>query len=346
MDETVVPIATDPPGTRVSYGQNAEDVRLWRAFDGIERGFYVEVGGWDPEVDSISRSFYGRGWRGIVLEPVEELAARYRAARPRDEVITAMAGDRAGTSSFHAFLQSGLSTSVPAYWERHEAEGELGEERSVAVVTLDDVLSSQGADDIEFMVIDVEGAEAAVLRGLDLHRFRPKVLIVEATRPRSHSLSHEEWEPGVLSAGYQLAAFDGINRFYVVAEAEHLVAFLKDPPNALDGFEWRHADVLAREVERLTTGLQESLAQAEALKVERGALLAHIEALTGDRDGWARCSQLLEVERDALATEVGAWMGRAQAAEQQREAAQEQLAAVLASRSWRVTAPLRKLTSR
>ena len=75
--------------TFVSHAQNGEDVVLWRALGHVRDGRYVDVGAADPEVDSVTKAFVDRGWRGIDIEPVPELAQRLREARPDNEVIEA-----------------------------------------------------------------------------------------------------------------------------------------------------------------------------------------------------------------------------------------------------------------
>jgi hypothetical protein len=55
----------------ISYAQNFEDVMLWRALKGLKKGFYIDVGAHDPEVDSVTKAFYDRGWCGINIEPAE-----------------------------------------------------------------------------------------------------------------------------------------------------------------------------------------------------------------------------------------------------------------------------------
>jgi hypothetical protein len=42
--------------TFVSYAQNYEDVMLYRALKGVERGFYIDVGAMDPIVDSVTKA--------------------------------------------------------------------------------------------------------------------------------------------------------------------------------------------------------------------------------------------------------------------------------------------------
>src|SRR5215470_12416094 len=52
----------------ISYAQNYEDVMLWRALKHIDQGFYIDVGANDPDIDSVTKAFYERGWRGINVE--------------------------------------------------------------------------------------------------------------------------------------------------------------------------------------------------------------------------------------------------------------------------------------
>ena len=53
----------------VSYAQNFEDVILWRALHDVTPGFYIDIGANSPTIDSVTKAFYERGWRGINVEP-------------------------------------------------------------------------------------------------------------------------------------------------------------------------------------------------------------------------------------------------------------------------------------
>ncbi len=70
--------------TFISYAQNFEDVMLFRALEGIKKGFYIDVGAQDPVLDSVTKAFYERGWRGINVEPVEQWFKKLVADRPED----------------------------------------------------------------------------------------------------------------------------------------------------------------------------------------------------------------------------------------------------------------------
>jgi len=228
-----------PEEPLVSYAQNGEDVVLWRVLGHVEDGVYVDVGGWDPDEDSVTRLFYERGWRGIDIEPVPDFAAKFRRRRPHNEVVEAVITDQ-GTDEvvLHRFGTSGLSTVKDELAERHVEAGLAGEDIAVPARRLDDVLggSSLVGDTIHFLKIDVEGAEAQVVRSVDLQRWRPWVLVIEATEPNSVASSHEEWEPLVLAAGYTFALFDGLSRFYVSPDHPELLERASYPACTLDGY--------------------------------------------------------------------------------------------------------------
>jgi FkbM family methyltransferase len=220
----------------VSYAQNYEDVILWRAFRDLERGFYVDVGAADPEELSVTQAFYERGWSGINVEPLDEYFEKLMLARPRDRNLKVVVGREAGRRTLHVIAGTGLSTLDPRIAAQHQAAGWQTHEIVVPVVTLGKILEDCALPTIHFLKIDVEGAEAEVLEGLNLNRARPWIIVVEATKPFSTVSSRDEWEHLVTDHGYSFAYFDGLNCFYVADEFRELKERLAVPPNVFDDF--------------------------------------------------------------------------------------------------------------
>jgi FkbM family methyltransferase len=229
----------------ISYAQNYEDVILWRALRDLERGFYVDVGAADPEELSVTRAFYERGWSGINLEPLDEYFVKLALARPRDTNLKVAAGRETGQRTLHAVDGTGLSTMDPKIAAQHRVDGWHPREIVVPVVTLEKIFKEWAPPTIHFLKIDVEGAEAEVLEGLNLDLARPWIIVVEATKPFSRASTHAEWERLVTGHGYSFAYFDGLNRFYVADEFPQLKERLTVPPNIFDDFirwpEWSNA---------------------------------------------------------------------------------------------------------
>lgn len=299
-----------------SYAQNGEDVVLWRALGSVPRGRYVEVGANDPSIDSISRAFYDAGWRGLCIEPVAALAERYRAERPGDTVVEAAITDAdTDTVVLHQIDGTGLSTLDEAVVVGHQQSGLQVHDVKVPAKRLDAVLDEAGWSglDIHFMVVDVEGAEASALASLDLTTWRPWVLVIESTRPRTTEPTQHEWEHLVLGAGYQFSLFDGLSRFYVADEHVALLGPLLSYPACVHDNYTDH----------------------------------HYRSLEADRDAVAQDNVRLRRQVESLVSAVVRWRRAAwEAAVAEPPApvddwAKQELEATRATLSWRITKPLR-----
>lgn len=297
----------------ISYAQNFEDVMLWRALKHVENGFYIDVGANDPTLYSVTRAFYDAGWSGINLEPVAIFFNRLQEQRPRDKNLRVGVGSTAGSFPFYDIPDSGLATSDASVAEKHRQNGWNVVTIDVPVLPLTQICQEHVSGDIHFLKIDVEGAEKEVLSGMDFQRWRPWILVVEATAPMSQDTVHHIWEPLVLDAGYEFVYFDGLNRYYVAQEHAELKNAFAIPPNVFDGF------VLNVDQESKLRATEADIRAAQSRTREQEANAARAEAELRESNAvW----HLQEMTARALQTE-------------------QQLAAVYASSSWRVTRPIR-----
>ena len=211
----------------LSYAQNLEDYHLSLAFAGQPTGTYIDIGGGHPVAGSVSFWFYERGWQGIVVEPQEPLAALHRQVRPRDTVVSGIVSAQSGSATlFVVDRLHALTTTIEAYADNAKNYGADVASVTVPAVTLAELCASHGIETIDFLKIDVEGAEADVIAGGDWRRYRPKVVVVEAIKPLSEEPAWDAWEGMLLAQGYKLALFDTLNRFYVADEHPDILARL------------------------------------------------------------------------------------------------------------------------
>jgi len=210
----------------LSYSQNLEDYHLSLAFAGQTTGTYIDVGAGHPIADNVSFWFYERGWHGIVVEPQPELAALYQRLRPRDLVVRGLVGRHCGEIDFHVVDRlHGLSTTVEELAQKAKAFGVDYQTVRMPVTTLAKLCEDHELDAIDFLKIDVEGAEGDVLFGGDWKRFRPKVIVAEAVTVGSEP-AWQGWEPFLLAQGYHFVLDDTLNRFYVAQEQREIMARL------------------------------------------------------------------------------------------------------------------------
>lgn len=344
--------------TTISYAQNYEDVILLRALRGVERGFYVDVGAQDPIHGSVTKAFYEKGWRGINVEPVKRWFDAVTNDRPEDVNLQVVVSETVGDLEFFEVPETGLSSLDKAVADRHVEQGHIVQAYSIGSRSLDDILDEYAPGDIHFLKIDVEGAEEGVLKSISLDKYRPWILVIEATEPNSQIPNYEQWESRVLANGYDMVYEDGLNRFYLAHERADLVPAFRLPPNYFDFFvpysEWwarAELEVRARKLEAKAQVIAEREQELRTRIDERDAKAREVDALTAQLRATSDSLLRLQQEHEELGRRVQYWadalaksdaeVERLKRVQLELAAAKTQLAHMEQSHSWRITAPLR-----
>ncbi len=186
------------------------DAILSRMMGPSHRGHYVDIGAAHPTVLSHTYVLYQSGWRGVNVEPRHSRFRLFQELRPEDTNLHSAVGTKRGKLEFQEHGLAGLPKSEAAT-----------EQRMVEVLTGDDVLA-KATGPVDLLVVHAGGAEEEVLRSMDLRRYAPRVVIVDAMRSVRMGTpgpwatpGHERWESLLLPSGYRLAYSNGIDRFYV-----------------------------------------------------------------------------------------------------------------------------------
>jgi FkbM family methyltransferase len=322
----------------ISYAQNFEDIMLWRALKHVDGGFYIDVGANDPNVESVTRLFYEHGWTGINIEPVEQWFDKLEKARIRDINLKLAVGASSGEITLYDVPDTGLSTIDKATAERHERDkGYKKCAFRTEIRTLTEICESYCRSEIHFLKIDVELAELQVIQGMNFEKYRPWIVVVEATLPNLQTEDYTAWEPLLLESDYRLVYRDGLNRFYVSNEKyEELRGCFENPPNVFDEF------VLDDVVNaRLDAEKAEKKASIESEKV-----LSLFDELSNTRKDLATERELTNQLRESN-NQLEEW--NHQLRESIRllqlldETKSNELSVLRKSLSWRITSPLRLL---
>ena len=164
-----------------------EDVTIWKKYFGGTTldGFFLELGAFDGVAESNTR-FFERclGWNGLLIEANPIPFQKLRTSRPRaTRLLLAPTCSTETTISFNPTPFTNAKTeSIRA---RHGKK--TPKAVSVHCGPMQAYLSALNIKQIDFMSLDVEGSELAVLQTIDFDKVKIQVLMVE---------SKNEYNPG------------------------------------------------------------------------------------------------------------------------------------------------------
>jgi len=202
------------------FSQLGEDYLLWHFFDLRRTGFFLDIGAHDGVTASNTKFFEDQGWDGICVEPISAQFAECQRHRRRVVCAACVAG--ADTEVEMRTEESGLLSGVApdeTYAARiYEKLGKRAPEfRTLKVPALRAAALLQADDPpIDFASIDVEGTEIDVLKGLDLTKNRPRVLLIEANT----AAEREKLDAFLALHGYFLGRSIHFDHFYVRSRAD------------------------------------------------------------------------------------------------------------------------------
>ncbi len=181
---------------------------LRRMFESRGAGFYVDVGAHHPRRYSNTNYFYKRGWRGINIEPNPDALRIFESDRRRDTNVQLGVSDGSGLLRYHVFDEPALNTFDDAIAASRLATSpyKLVKVIEVRVKRLSEILHEYlpAGQKIDFLSIDVEGLDLAVLQSNDWRRFRPECVLVEALGVSLERVNDSEVFLFMQGHGYEL----------------------------------------------------------------------------------------------------------------------------------------------
>jgi FkbM family methyltransferase len=196
------------------FSQFGQDRYLQQHFFENKRdGVFVDVGAFDGIAGSNTLFFEKfMGWRGLCIEADPLQFARLKTFRSCD-CVQACIADRDGTAKF-LNVADGLTMMGGLVDHYEPSDLKMVTERSAAKIVnmttrrLDSVLAEHNLTAIDYLSIDTEGSELAILKSLDFARFKIRVLSVENNRNTPQIPDH------MRSLGYQRVARLGVDDIY------------------------------------------------------------------------------------------------------------------------------------
>lgn len=232
---------------RRTYSQYGEDIFLAELLPEPE-GIYVDVGAFHPKYGSNTYQLWRRGWRGINIDVDSYKLKQFSRFRPGDINVQAAVSNENGQRVFYS--QAGgsygsMSSLEPEFAaDRGKRLGREVVEQQVSVVTLNELLATHlttanrfPSGTIDLLSMDVEGHEMAVLQGLDLDHYRPKVICVEIHAEDLHDLQRQPVFRHLQEHGYRLYAWPRPSCLFIGRKFSPAERTESEP--VADGRSWR-----------------------------------------------------------------------------------------------------------
>lgn len=178
----------------ISFSQEGEDLVLDRFLNNKKKGFYIDVGAHHPVRFSNTYKFYLRGWNGINIDAMPGSMSQFNKIRPNDINLELAISDKAETLTYYIFNEPALNTFSKKEADLHNGVNSYNiiDKKEINTYTLKDIIDKYLAKNIhvDFMSIDVEGLDMAVLSSNDWVNCRPTFLLVESLRENLNSINN------------------------------------------------------------------------------------------------------------------------------------------------------------
>ncbi|MEH1847235.1 MAG: FkbM family methyltransferase [Nostoc sp.] len=199
------------PSFYLSHSQFGEDMVVRFLTNDIKKGFYIDIGAHHPVYYSNTHHFYCKGWQGINIDGAPGTINIFNIFRPRDVNLEILLHpEKKEVVEFYIFDKSAHNTSDKNMAEKALSLGvKLIEKKIMKTSTLEEVLDlylPKGTE-IDFMSIDIEGMDEAILLSNNWELYKPKILIFE-----KHDVSLKEVE------NLQLVKYLGNYGYKIVAK--------------------------------------------------------------------------------------------------------------------------------
>ena len=166
------------------HNSNAiEEAVVREFFADRDGGVFLDIGA--NHYKNGSNTYYlekNLNWSGIAVDALDEFRANWEKNRPNTKFFTAFISDKpdAEETIYVAKEALGVSSATKSFTEDEEHQKGKTVERKVPTMTLDQLLSREKVEHVDFVSIDIELAEPKALAGFDIEKYRPALVCIEA----------------------------------------------------------------------------------------------------------------------------------------------------------------------
>ena len=159
---------------------NNEDTAILNYFKDRKNGFYVDVGCYHPIHRNNTHLLHMQNWSGVNIDTSKFSIDLFNFMRPKDLNYNCAISNK--NEIIKLFYQKKLSQLSTTEIDQAKIvfQGDI-KETEIQAFTLDEILNRDKYKNfkIDFLDIDVEGADLKVLEGLSFEIYKPELVCVE-----------------------------------------------------------------------------------------------------------------------------------------------------------------------
>ena len=163
-----------------SFTRYGLDLLLKHFFRDKKEGIYIDVGCFHPKLANNTYLLYKKGWSGINIDVDPHTIEMFNYLRPRDYNKQIAVSDKSGEVELYFYHDRSAINTLSK--ETFDARGGKSlDVKKIKSQTLNSIIENSLFKDkkIDFLTIDVEGYEMNVLKGFDINRYRPDIIVLE-----------------------------------------------------------------------------------------------------------------------------------------------------------------------
>lgn len=154
------------------FAEFAEDVFIDRILQNTKKGFYVDVGCYHPYKGSLTYKLYKRNWSGLNIDISKISKDLFELSRKKDINLNLAVTDYDGEIFYYENSPINQQNSLI---KANDNQKKI----KIKCNTLNTILDTHKISSIDFLNIDVEGAELNVIKGIDFKKYKPKLISIE-----------------------------------------------------------------------------------------------------------------------------------------------------------------------
>ena len=163
-----------------TYSLLGEDLAALKFFKNKKKGFYVDIGCYHPTHINNTYLLYKKGWNGINIDVSQFSIDLFKFMRPDDLNYKCAVSETKKKVNLYYQKEHSQLTSINKLTAKKFIKGRL-KKKIINSYSLEEIFSWGKYKDyeIDFLDVDVEGADLLVLKGLNFSKRKPKLICIE-----------------------------------------------------------------------------------------------------------------------------------------------------------------------